>query len=486
VPIDSGKIAHYAKTTEKGLLLHLSAVNEPFCYRFAGYIPRMRKSLPFTLAGALLVATFAVSSTVLGSLHPASALTTPCADADSSHFTVSNTADSGVGSLRNALADAQTANGGTVCVTPGLGLIYLVSHIEYTGTGSLSIIGNDATVQGGNYEAAGGGLFVFAGVQDFDPPFAIHALPLQITGFTLKNGLAHDGGAFELRAVDGVVTNMAFDNNAAQGRAVGGAIASWRSSAGSLFVSDSSFTNNVDDCNDCGSDGGGAIDVQRIPLTVVNSSFVGNSSTGPGGAIDATRGELIVLNSTFVDNVSAGGNYNHGGAVFSTTQAQISYSTFSGNTATTGSAVAALSNSNFFANVLIAPEATAPLCEFTSNSSSYNFANETANSCGFIGTGDSSLDANDAGLGVLSTGPGVQQWRAPGPSIIGLIPNGACLDPGSTAASTAAFDEVNAPRPNTVGGPCTPGAVEPVIEPPATTTTTTTSSGTPAIPAFTG
>gem|GEM_PF-3223793 len=463
------------------LLINHSAID-----LLAGYIPRMRKSLPFTLAGALLVATFAVSSTVLGSLHPASALTTPCADADSSHFTVSNTADTGAGSLRSALADAQTANGGTVCVTPGLGLISLVSHIEYTGTGSLSIIGNDTTVEGGTFEAGGGGLFVFMGVENFDPPFNTVALPLEIRGFTLKNGAAHDGGAILLRNVEGVLTSLTFENNLAQGRSVGGAIAFWGGSTGSLYVSDSSFINNSDDCNSCGSDGGGAIDVQGIDLTVLNSSFVGNSSTGPGGAIDATNSELIVLNSTFVDNVSAGGNYNHGGAVFSTTQAQISYSTFSGNTATTGSAVAALSNSNFYANVLIAPEATAPLCEFTSNTSSYNFANETANSCGFIGTGDSSLDANDAGLGVLSTGPGVQQWRAPGPSIIGLIPNGACLDPGSTAASTATFDEVNAPRPNTVGGPCTPGAVEPVIEPPATTTSTTTSSGTPVIPAFTG
>ena len=81
-----------------------------------------------------------------------------CAAPDSTHFTVTSSADSGTGSLRAALAAAQNT-GGTVCVTPGLGTITLASQISFPGTSGLSVavVGNGVTVVGtsdGEYGAA--------------------------------------------------------------------------------------------------------------------------------------------------------------------------------------------------------------------------------------------------------------------------------------------------------------------------------------------
>jgi hypothetical protein len=382
------------------------------------------------------------------------------------------------------MADAQTADGGTVCVSPNLSTIQLSSHITYQGTGTLSLIGNGVIVKGGNNESAGGGIFSFQGVRgdEFDT-----VLPLQIDGFTFLQGVAHDGGAINTQIADVVITNSIFDQNQAVTRSVGGAIASFggngpnHESIGSLTVSDSSFTNNTDVCSDCGGDGGGAIDVQGIPLTVVRSSFVGNTSTGPGGAIDASGSDLTVLASTFVDNVSSAGNNNRGGAIYVDGPANISFSTFSGNQAQFGSAISALGSSTLWANVFVKPGSTASLCQNSATSSNYNYANETANSCSLVGSADSSLDSNDPGLGTLSTGPGVQQWRSPGAAIIGIIPNAGCVDPNISSPLSNSTDEVNAPRPPAISGSCTPGAVEPLAqEPPTTSTSTTTTTTTEA------
>ena len=414
----------------------------------------------------------------------ASATPAACAASDSSHFTVTTNADAGAGSLRQAMADAETADGGTVCVSPNLSTIQLSSHITYQGTGTLSLIGNGVVVEGGNNESGGGGIFSIRGENDPFPPFETHILPLQIDGFTFLHGVAWDGGAMLMQGVDAVVTHSTFDQNRAITRSVGGAIA-FTGDGGSLHVSDSSFTNNTDVCSDCGGDGGGAIDVQGIPLTVVRSSFVGNTSTGPGGAINATNSELTVLASTFVDNISSSGNNNRGGAIYATDTATISFSTFSGNQAQFGSAISALGSSTLWANVFVTPGSTASLCQNSATSSNYNYANETANSCGLVGLADSSLDSNDPGLGTLSTGPGVQQWRAPGITIIGIIPNAGCVDPNISSPLSNSTDEVNAPRPPVNGGSCTPGAVEPVAQEPPTTTTAAVSTEL-IVPAFTG
>ena len=88
----------------------------------------------------MLVAS-SLTTTVVGvtTQLSASANSTACASTDSSHFTVSTIQDSGPGSLRQALANAEQANGGTICFTPDLGTITFGSGIDYTGTSTVSL-----------------------------------------------------------------------------------------------------------------------------------------------------------------------------------------------------------------------------------------------------------------------------------------------------------------------------------------------------------
>ncbi len=76
--------------------------------------------------------------------------------ASGSTFTVTNSNDSGAGSLRQEVIDA-AANGGDdeVVVTPGLGPINLASEIDYDGAaaGAVTIRGNGVTVTAGAFQA---------------------------------------------------------------------------------------------------------------------------------------------------------------------------------------------------------------------------------------------------------------------------------------------------------------------------------------------
>jgi hypothetical protein len=217
---------------------------------------------------------------------------------------------------------------------------------------------------------------------------------------------------------------------------------------------------------------GGSSDV---PTVIRNSSFVGNTSSGPGAAVNAADpGALIVLDSTFDSNVSSGGNFNQGGAIYSEGTLDVGFSTFTSNQADTGSAIANITG-KFYANIFSKPLGTATLCSKGATSSSYNFANETANSCGLLGTGDSSIDANDPGLGSLSTGPRGLQWMAPGSALLGTIPSLPCPDPYVDLAQQ--IDEVGSPRPAVGGRGCTPGAIEPA-KPGTPRRVKTTTSGT--------
>ena len=421
----------------------------------------------------------AVMGTQIAGIGPSGATTSPCAATDASHFSVTTTADSGPGSFRQAMSDAQSANGGTICVSPDLGTISLSSAISYTGTGQLTILGNGATLDGGGVTA----LLRLQGPMTRDPMGPQWtALTLVLTGLNFSNAsVADDGAALWLNAVDASITDATFTGNQATSRHVGGAIAAYyqhnhgghgpsgppgsscQDCIGSLHVVGSSFLNNSATC-DCAEnhDGGGAIEVsygsQGSTTLIESSSFTGNSSTGPGGAINGGGPDLTVLNSTFVENVSSA----DGGAIYDYgSSPNVAYSTFLGNQAASGSAISAIQGQapQLYANVFFVVSLTASLCDLAASASGYNYANEAANSCGLSGVGDSSLSTNDPQLGILSTGPGMLQWMTPGPTIRGLIPNAACNDPYLPQGVSAATDELGFSRPSTPGVSCTPGAI---------------------------
>ena len=183
---------------------------------------------------------------------------------------------------------------------------------------------------------------------------------------------------------------------------------------------------------------------------------------------------MTVTNSTFTTNTAT---EHAGGAVFAPGGAvALAYSTLTGNVAPNGSAVNASSSITSFGSVFVKPTGTGNLCAGTATSLGYNFANETANSCGLTATGDSSLDANNPLLGPLGNNGGPTQTQLPqdGPSpLIDAIPNAACQTaPLATGITT---DQRGLPRPDSASPSCDVGAVE--VQPAATPTLTAAFTG---------
>jgi predicted outer membrane repeat protein len=215
------------------------------------------------------------------------------------------------------MADAQGNDGGSVCVDIGSQTsITLSSQITYSGTGLLTIVGNGATLVGGAHQSSGG-IMQLSGV--VSPTFFSETtLTVVVSDLSFTGGVAHDGGALWLEAVNATLNHVVMSANTADTRSVGGAIAAYNGSAIgaiSLVINDSQFVNNVDDCSGCGSDGGGAVMATLVGVVVNRSTFAGNSSSGPGGAINAPDAAVSVLNSTFNANTSVlGGAINAGTA----------------------------------------------------------------------------------------------------------------------------------------------------------------------------
>jgi predicted outer membrane repeat protein len=243
---------------------------------------------------------------------------------------------------------------------------------------------------------------------------------------------------------------------------------------GAVTVTNSTFSTNAAPA------GGGAIFAAGA-VTVTSSTFSGNAAPAgaSGGAIFAF-GAVTVTNSTFSANTAANGN---GGAIFALGAVTVAYSTLTGNVATSASAVQSVSSITLFGSVFVKPTGTGLLCVGGVTSLGYNFANETANSCGLTATGDSSLDANDPLLGALANngGPTPTQLPQTGSPLIDAIPHAACQT--APLATGILTDQRGLPRPDSASPACDIGAVE--VQPPAPTASAPTALVVVA-PRFTG
>jgi predicted outer membrane repeat protein len=265
-------------------------------------------------------------------------------------ITVTNTNDSGAGSLRQAIANAAAGDtiafasnlaNQTITLTTGQLTINKNLTIDGAGAANLKISGNNASrvfevqaLQGtfrnliianglvdGNTELSAGG-----GIKTGDS-----GTILTVDNCQFNNNVAgHGGGAiFSGFKGNATVTNSKFNGNIGTGGNTergGGAIAT--KSAGSLVVKGSEFTNNK-------GINGGAINSLLGTLTVENSIFKNNDTTagssgsgvmGYGGAIytDGANasgpnfdygligGNITIRNSQFDGNTGAG----QGGALF--------------------------------------------------------------------------------------------------------------------------------------------------------------------------
>ncbi|XQQ05819.1 MAG: beta strand repeat-containing protein [Leptolyngbya sp. IPPAS B-1204] len=220
-------------------------------------------------------------------------------------YTVNTLADTGAGSLRQAIADANASVGVADTINFSVtGTITLASVLSLTdsaettinGAGSITVSGNNATRV---FNVAAGAAAALNGL-------------IISGGRTIGN---NGGGILNNGTL--TVSNSTFTGNSAQGNGFGGGIYS----DGTLTVSNSTFTGNS------AGNPGGAID-NRGTMTVSNSTFTGNRASG-GGAID-NNGTLTVSNSTFTGNSAVGG-----GGILNQPQGRltVSNSTFTGNSA---------------------------------------------------------------------------------------------------------------------------------------------------------
>jgi len=240
---------------------------------------------------------------------------------------VTNTNDSGPGSLRNALAAAN--DGDTIDATGVSGTILLTSGelqinhnviINGPGAASLSVNGN--------------------AISRVFENFASH---VTISGITITNGLPllpdNNGGGGVLNHGGLTLTGSRIVSNNAGGvppfGSNGGGINS--NGGGRLTVTNSVISGN----NSGGSQGwgGGLVLSGGGTLTLTNSIIINNSS-GSGGGIGTNNAQLIVLNSTISGNVANNGGAfcgagAHGGGIacFGSGTLIVSNSTISGNLA---------------------------------------------------------------------------------------------------------------------------------------------------------
>lgn len=215
-------------------------------------------------------------------------------------ITVTTTADSGVGSLRVALAVAAADGSGNIIFDPGVfgtaQTINSASTLNIPSNTSITGPAAGVTVAGGGSSSNFSVFNVALGVTN-----------ASITGVTIANGYIDSQGGGIVNAGALTVARCTFLNNYAGG---------YITPAGN---------------------GGGAIYANSGSLAIVDSTFSGNTSA-PGGAITANSGTLTISGSTFTGNSALAGKA--GGAIFiNSATVTISNSTFSGNSATGGGAV---------------------------------------------------------------------------------------------------------------------------------------------------
>jgi sugar lactone lactonase YvrE len=229
--------------------------------------------------------------------------------------TVTNTNDSGPGSLRQAISDAQS--GDTIDFSSSLnGQTITLTSDQLTINADISITGPGASLLAVERSAQAATRFRIFNI----PPNRT----VTISGLTIRNGNAHSssidgGGAIYTEKSSVTVDGCMFINNTAT---YGGALCN------------SGDVNNFDPS-------------AALPgiLIVANSTFQGNSATFAGGAVfnervpDGTTtkslAEASVTNCTFSANAAT----DRGGAICNGSRLEVANSTLSGNYAANGTAL---------------------------------------------------------------------------------------------------------------------------------------------------
>lgn len=207
-------------------------------------------------------------------------LTLACALTISAHATtiiVSNTNDNGLGSLRQALADANdgdtidaTGISGVITLTTGQLLVDKSVTINGAGAGALAVDGNTTSRV---FQTATGET-------------------VSMSGLTIRNSQGGEGGA--ILNVDTAMLTIINSTLSGNTAGFGGGVFN----SGTLTIINSTFSSNM------ASEGGGIYNSGSGVLTISNSTFSGNTASETGGGV-FNIGTLQVANSTVSDNSAA-------------------------------------------------------------------------------------------------------------------------------------------------------------------------------------
>jgi hypothetical protein len=348
---------------------------------------------------------------------------------------VTNTNDSGPGSLRNALAIAN--DGDTIDATGVSGTILLTS-------GELQI-NHNVTINGpGAANLAVNGNANSRVFENFAPN-------VTISDVTITHGFGCDSGG-------------------------GGGILNH----GGLTLSGTSILNNSSGFRiPCNLNGGG-IATDGAQLTVMNSTISGNSAGCSGGGIYAFNGQLTVMNSTISGNgcegVSPPCEMGQGGGMFigGGATATVTDSTFSDNFAQRGGAINNGGAAQIGDTILNAAEGSGTILNRgTVTSLGYNLASDNG---GGVLTGPGDQINTDPMLGPLQDNGGPTFTHA-------LLPGSPAIDAGdSSFTPPPLYDQRGPGYRRVVNGRIDKGSFEvqgPVATPTPTPTTTATPRPTP-------
>lgn len=420
--------------------------------------------------------------------------------------TVTNTNDSGPGSLRAAIA--ASAPGGTIDFNV-TGTITLLSPlvidkdltISGPGAASLSVSGNNAvvvfrtthhtnvtisglTVSGGfNAQPGGwgGGILNLGAMTVSNCVITGNTIPagggpgggifnyssLRIVNCTISgNSAAYGGGGVfnngnaSLEVVDSTISGNTAVGNGGGVSNVNGAVSITRtrvldnvtqssggglSNYGTLTVVDSTVSGNSNN---------GIFNWGGSTLTITGSTVSGNTSVGWGGGINSW-GTVTIGNSTFASNTGAtgGGIFNYAGVMV------VYHSTFSGNRANAGAGGGIWNQSAVtIKNTIIADSASGGNCGGSGAASAgHNLSDDGSCTPFFIQPGD--LNGVSAGLdsaGLQDNGSATKTIAlASGSPALNAIPVSACTNLNSVAVTA---DQRGMSRPQ--GPACDMGSFE--------------------------
>ena len=267
-------------------------------------------------------------------------------------FTVANLNDSGPGSLRQAILDANaTADDDTIAFQSGLSGTITLTSGEFVISSNLAINGPGADVLAVSGNKAWRIFIINPGAS------------VTIEGLTLKDGATSDGGGGGIYNDGSALTvnnSILSANTAFYGSGIyndRGTVTLYNSvlnnnsatTGGSIYNNDGILTinNSTLNGNSTSSFGGGIFNTGA--MTIVNSTLSGNSTGYSGGGI-SNNGTATIINSTLSGNLVTNdgqGGGGTGGGIESSGPLRLGNSLVSSNAALTGKEIFQRNAANF-------------------------------------------------------------------------------------------------------------------------------------------